>query len=176
MSLRAAHDFPGDIGAVIALLLNAVRLRPGEAIFLAAGNVHAYVHGLGVEIMANSDNVLRCGLTPKHVDVEEVLAVADFRVLDEPRWRPDVGPGREVFRVPVPDFELVVITVDGPVPLGGAGPRIVLCVSGAVSVDGLALAPGQAVFVAAGRVAELEGAGQAVCATVGRRWASGDDQ
>jgi mannose-6-phosphate isomerase len=84
-TLLAAQDFPGDIGAVLALLLNVVRLAPGEAIFLGAGNVHAYLRGLGVEIMANSDNVLRCGLTPKHIDVAEVLRVADFSPLEEPR-------------------------------------------------------------------------------------------
>ncbi len=79
------EDFPGDVGAVLALLLNHVRLEPGEAIYLGAGNVHAYLRGTGVEIMANSDNVLRCGLTPKHVDVDELLRVTDFSELAEPR-------------------------------------------------------------------------------------------
>ncbi len=70
---HTVEEFPGDIGVVLSLLLNHVELRPGEAIYLGAGNVHAYLRGLGVEIMANSDNVLRCGLTPKHVDVPELL-------------------------------------------------------------------------------------------------------
>ena len=81
----AGSDFPGDIGAVLALLLNHVRLRPGESIFLGAGNVHAYLRGFGVEILASSDNVLRCGLTPKHIDVAELMQVADFRPLLQPR-------------------------------------------------------------------------------------------
>ena len=84
-AVLAGSDFPGDIGAVLALLLNHVRLRPGESIFLGAGNVHAYLRGFGVEILASSDNVLRCGLTPKHVDVAELLQVADFRPLLQPR-------------------------------------------------------------------------------------------
>ncbi|NUP19924.1 MAG: mannose-6-phosphate isomerase, class I, partial [Streptomyces sp.] len=70
-----AHHFPGDPGVIAAMLLNHVRLQPGEALFLGAGIPHAYLNGLGVEIMANSDNVLRCGLTPKHVDVPELLRV-----------------------------------------------------------------------------------------------------
>ena len=74
----AAADFPGDIGVVVSVLLNYVRLEPGEAIYLGAGNVHAYLRGTGVEIMANSDNVLRCGLTPKHIDVDELLRITDF--------------------------------------------------------------------------------------------------
>ncbi|HKC29826.1 MAG TPA: mannose-6-phosphate isomerase, class I, partial [Jatrophihabitans sp.] len=71
----AAQDAPDDVGVALTLLLNYVRLEPGEAIFLGAGNVHAYLRGTGVEIMANSDNVLRCGLTSKHVDVPELLKI-----------------------------------------------------------------------------------------------------
>ena len=85
--LLAADDFPGDVGAVLVMLLNYVRLDPGEAIYLGAGNVHCYLRGTGVEIMANSDNVLRCGLTPKHVDVAELLRITDFSALREPRFR-----------------------------------------------------------------------------------------
>ncbi|MFF2043803.1 mannose-6-phosphate isomerase, class I [Kitasatospora sp. NPDC058170] len=76
---RAARDYPGDPGLVAALLLNHVRLRAGQALFLDAGVPHAYLHGLGVELMANSDNVLRCGLTAKHIDVDGLLAVTAFR-------------------------------------------------------------------------------------------------
>ena len=100
-------EFPGDIGVVLALLLNDVRLEPGEAIFLGAGNVHCYLRGMGVEIMANSDNVLRCGLTPKHVDVAELLR--DHRLQPaaraalQPAWRDGMGAD---FEVPVPDFRL----------------------------------------------------------------------
>ena len=90
----AAQDFPGDVGVVLALLLNDVRLEPGEAIFLAAGNVHAYLRGTGVEIMANSDNVLRCGLTAKHIDVRELLAITDFSRSADPVVRPIGGSSR----------------------------------------------------------------------------------
>src|SRR5206468_2290429 len=80
--LQLGEGYPGDAGVLAALLLNRLVLRPGEAIFLPAGNLHAYLSGAGVEILANSDNVLRGGLTPKHVDVPELLRVLDFRYGD----------------------------------------------------------------------------------------------
>jgi len=108
-SVLAAEDFPDDIGPVVALLLNYVRLAPGEAIFLGAGNVHAYLRGVCVELLANSDNVLRCGLTPKHIDVPELVRITDFTPMTEPRYRPTGQAADRVdFRLPVPDFELSV--------------------------------------------------------------------
>ena len=76
--LELGERYPGDAGVLAALLLNRLVLGPGEAVYLAAGNLHAYLRGTGVEILANSDNILRCGLTPKHVDVPELLRVLDF--------------------------------------------------------------------------------------------------
>src|SRR5919197_561897 len=73
-----AEAYPGDVGVVTALLLNLVHLEAGEAIFIPAGNLHAYLRGVAVEVMANSDNVLRGGLTPKHVDVPELLRLLHF--------------------------------------------------------------------------------------------------
>jgi mannose-6-phosphate isomerase len=179
--LRAAGAFPGDVGAVLSLLLNHVRLQPGEAIYLGAGNVHAYLHGLGVEIMANSDNVLRCGLTSKHVDVDELLKITDFSELPDPRWQSDQP---DWFRVPVPDFELAGVDLDGyrkpgqdagECAAGDEGkPYLVLCVSGGVRVtvegDSTDLAPGQAAFVRSrGPLFLLRGTGRAFLATVRSR-------
>jgi mannose-6-phosphate isomerase len=115
-----------------------------------------------VEIMAASDNVLRGGLTPKHVDVEELLRVLRFEVLDDPVTRPvDLAPGLVTWPVPVPDFTLhrAVVGPDGDgtaaVRLPGGGPRIVLCVRGAVRIDDgvvpVTLAAGQAAFAPATR-------------------------
>ena len=99
--------YPGDPGIVISLLLNRVRLRRGEALYLAAGNIHAYLAGLGIELMAASDNVLRGGLTPKHIDVTELLDVLDFTPIAPPRLEPEaVAPGVVAFRPDVPDFVL----------------------------------------------------------------------
>lgn len=75
-----AREYPGDSGLIAAMLLNHVSLNPGEAIFLGAGDLHAYLHGLGVEVMANSDNVLRGGLTEKHIDTDELFSVLRFEV------------------------------------------------------------------------------------------------
>jgi mannose-6-phosphate isomerase len=169
----AADNFPGDIGAVLTLLLNAVRLQPGEAIYLGAGNIHAYLRGTGIEIMANSDNVLRCGLTAKHVDVAEVLRVAVFTALPEPRWPArEVGAHERVFAVPVPDFELAVLDIADQLDTAASGPQILLCTQGAVTVAGpgreLRLSRGRAAFVAAGQQLEITGVGTVYRATTGR--------
>lgn len=101
------HDYPGDPGVIAAMLLNHVRLQPGEAMFLGAGIPHAYLDGLGVELMANSDNVLRCGLTPKHVDVPELLKIVKFEPSDPGVLRPEASPeGEEVYETPIDEFRL----------------------------------------------------------------------
>jgi mannose-6-phosphate isomerase len=132
-----AKRYPGDPGVVLALLLNRVTLAPGEAVWMPAGNLHAYLHGLGVEIMAASDNVLRGGLTPKHVNVPELLRVLRYEVLSDAVLRPvEVAPGVVTWPVPIDDFALYRATVDGsPVELPGGGPRIVLCLRGEATVD-----------------------------------------
>ena len=146
-AVKLAALYPGDPGVVTSLLLNLVTLSPGEALYLEAGNLHAYLDGTGVEIMASSDNVLRGGLTKKHVDVPELLRVLDFR--DGParplRARPD-GPER-VFETPAAEFRLSVIDVEGNVPLDPHGPEILLCTKGAVSADGVSIKRGAAAFV-----------------------------
>ncbi|MGC3859785.1 mannose-6-phosphate isomerase, class I [Micromonospora chersina] len=173
-----AVDYPADPGVVVALLLHHVRLAPGEAIWMPAGNLHAYLRGTGVEIMAASDNVLRGGLTPKRVDVDELLRVLRFEVLDEPVVRPEqVAPGVVTWLVPVDDFALhrVEVTPGGPVArLDVPGPRVVLCRAGEVTVaDGVGtvtLAAGQAAIgTAAGGPLVLGGAGAAFVATSGLR-------
>ena len=161
----AAEHFPSDVGLVLTLLLNYVRLEPGEAIFLGAGNVHAYLRGTGVEIMASSDNVLRCGLTPKHIDVPELLKITDFSPLPDPRWR-SLG-GR--FDVPVPDFALTRLEIDEPTGLHDDGPSIVLCVAGEVSVADVSVRAGHAAFVPAGDAVTLSGSGTVFVASLGMR-------
>ncbi|MFG1655259.1 mannose-6-phosphate isomerase, class I [Micromonospora chersina] len=173
-----AVDYPADPGVVVALLLHHVRLAPGEAIWMPAGNLHAYLRGTGVEIMAASDNVLRGGLTPKRVDVDELLRVLRFEVLDEPVVRPEqVAPGVVTWLVPVDDFALhrVEVTAGGPgARLDVPGPRVVLCRAGEVTVaDGVGtvtLAAGQAAIgTAAGGPLVLGGSGVAFVATSGLR-------
>lgn len=150
-----ARHYPGDPGVVTSLLLNPVTLQPGDALFVPAGCVHAYLSGTGVEVMASSDNVLRAGLTPKHVDVAELLKLVDCVAAPPIRIAPEVFYGAtRVFYAPVDDFELSVTTLaaaDGEQPLPGRGPRILLCLEGAIefrTASGtLSLERGQAVFV-----------------------------
>lgn len=152
-----ANAYPGDPGAVTSLLLNPVTLQPGDAMFVPAGGVHAYLHGVAVEIMASSDNVLRAGLTPKHVDVDELLRNVDYVAAPPIRIAPEVFHGAtRVFYAPVDDFELSVTTVDDELvhPLPGRGPRILLCLDGELTVassgDGkIALRKGESLFAPA---------------------------
>lgn len=151
----AADDFPGDAGAVLAVLLNAVRLEPGQAIYLGAGNVHCYLRGLGVEIMANSNNVLRCGLTSKHVDVAEVLAITEFAELPDPVVVPIDGR----FEVPVPDFTLRELDIAAAGELASEYARIVLVTDGSARVGEVDLAAGHAAFLRAGAGVPVSGDG-----------------
>jgi mannose-6-phosphate isomerase len=150
-----AHDYPGDVGVLVALLLNHVVLAPGQGIWMPAGNLHGYLRGAGVEIMAASDNVLRGGLTPKHVNVPELLRVLRFEPLYAPVRDPEpVAPGVDTWSVPVEDFRLHRIRLDGgEAALDPAGPRTALCMAGAVTVaDGSGSVPlsgGEAAFGAA---------------------------
>ena len=111
--LRLADDYPGDIGVLTPILLNLICLEPGQAIFLDAGELHAYLEGLGIELMANSDNVLRGGLTPKHVDVAELLRVLKFEDRDITLLKPGKSVANElVYPSPAAEFVLSVITVN----------------------------------------------------------------
>ncbi len=140
-ALDLSERYPGDAGVLASLLLNRVTLAPGEALFLPAGNLHAYLNGAGIELMANSDNVLRGGLTPKHVDVPELLRVLDFTPSPPPvlRGRPDGDWVR--YDTPIEEFLLRRWegpagrdTTRGAVAVPDGGPRILLCTAGAASV------------------------------------------
>ena len=173
--VRLAEAYPGDPGIVTSLLLNPVTLHPGEALFVPAGGVHAYLSGVGVEIMASSDNVLRAGLTPKHVDVAELLRNVDYVAAPPIRIAPERFHGAtRVYYAPVDDFELSITTVedDGLHPLPGRGPRVLLCLDGAATVRGasgatLTLQRGEAAFVPASDGAlQVEGRSRLIQADV----------
>ncbi|MFE7800015.1 mannose-6-phosphate isomerase, class I [Nocardia sp. NPDC057440] len=178
-ALELAEAYPGDAGVLAALLLNRLTLEPGQGLFLAAGNLHAYLRGLGVEIMANSDNVLRGGLTPKHVDVPELLRVLDFEPIDLPVVLPEpVGDGSVHYRTPAPEFALRRFDLtagSAQVPLTAAGPGIVLCTSGTVRLlhgeEKLVLERGAAAWISATdtdiRAQAVDGNAQLFCACVG---------
>jgi mannose-6-phosphate isomerase len=150
---QLAELYPGDPGVVIALLLNRVTLSAGEALFLPAGNIHAYLGGLGIELMAPSDNVLRGGLTPKHVDVTELLRVLDFEPLPLPYLRPtDAGAGVERFDPDDVGFALLhVVPGDQGAVVALGGPSIVLVTKGELHLKGqdgnIRLSQGESVYV-----------------------------
>jgi len=108
---------PGDLGVACALMLNLVPLRPGQALYVPAGELHAYLEGTGIELMANSDNVLRGGLTEKHVDTQELLRTLTFNTGSaEVLTGEGRGPAETVFRTDAEEFELSVIRLDGSRP------------------------------------------------------------
>lgn len=140
--------YPGDIGVVVALLLNPVILEPGEALFLGAGNLHAYLRGSAVEVMANSDNVLRGGLTSKHVDTTALLDVVEARPMAPEIQRPPVVDGIVRYASPVEEFALSRVELDGTATLE-AGPAILLCTAGAATCGPHILDRGTAMWVPA---------------------------
>ncbi|MFE5580362.1 mannose-6-phosphate isomerase, class I [Kitasatospora sp. NPDC056531] len=155
---RIAKDFPEDRGLIAAFLLNHVRLRAGEALYLGAGVPHAYLSGVCVELQANSDNVLRAGLTPKHIDVPELLKVVVFEPDAARVVRPvpvAATPGEQLYPVPIDEFRLSRFELDGVErEIDGRTPQILLCTEGAVrltAADGTALdlARGQSAFLPA---------------------------
>jgi len=133
--VRVAEDHPGDIGLVVLLLMNHRVLRPGEYLDVSPGVLHSYVSGLGVEVLANSDNVVRAGLTSKPINVGELLRIIDPSGDSEPR-RPVAGPdGTEAFPTASECFRLHRIgrSEATRVP-GDGGPRILFCLRGSVTV------------------------------------------
>jgi len=160
--LELGERYPGDAGVLAALLLNRISLRAGEAIFLPAGNLHTYLRGMGVEVMANSDNVLRGGLTPKHVDVPELLRVLDFRPAAEASLR--AGTWREgpelIYGTPATEFAVSCLRIEGEhvgheidTVVRHEGPQILLCTGGAMLVhaksSSLTVDRGRAAWVSA---------------------------
>jgi mannose-6-phosphate isomerase len=157
-----AETYPGDPGVVISLMCNHLKLAPGEAVFLPAGNLHAYLSGAGVEVMASSDNVLRGGLTGKHVDLAALIEVLDFTDGRVPVIHPVLGPGGLRYPVPVEDFDLTRIQLDGQSgALTTRGPQVLLCTEGTAvlsSTEGeLTVAQGQSAFVPAGAPVSARG-------------------
>lgn len=160
--LELGERYPGDAGVLAALLLNRISLAPGEAIFLPAGNLHAYLSGVGLEVMANSDNVLRGGLTPKHVDVPELLRVLDFTPVTEAQLRSSTQQQgiAMVYESAAEEFAVSLLTLDSnqcghqvDAPSWHDGPQILLCVEGCATVQAksgmLMLERGMAAWIAA---------------------------
>ncbi len=179
-TVRRAGDYGDDPGVLAAALLNRVDLQPGEAVYLAAGNVHAYLQGLGIEAMAPSDNVLRGGLTPKHIDVSGLLEIVSFATSEPERvaavTTEDKGISIASWWPPAEEFSVHRITgVGGPRELAGSGPAMLIVTEGSLELasggERLTLERGQSAFHAGGRalsVSAPEGTVTAYLTTLGR--------
>lgn len=187
--LVTAH--PGDPGVLVSILLHHVRLAPGDALYLEARQLHAYLGGIAVEVMAASDNVLRAGLTEKHVDIAELCRVIDASEIAEPRF-PGVAlrPGLVAWRPEIPDFQLMRARLCDPDERGSGSftpdtapeievdadhPIVLVVTAGRVRVERLATEfaevatarRGQSLYVSAGDPIRLTGSGEVFLATVG---------
>jgi mannose-6-phosphate isomerase len=136
---RLTQRYPADIGVLAPALMNVCRLSPGQALYLQAGTLHSYLEGVGIEVMANSDNVVRCGLTPKPVDVTELIRIVRFDYLRVQKTLPASNrtPLEKVYRTPAREFELSVIRLQhGEVfeRKGEHSTDIILCTDGRASV------------------------------------------
>jgi mannose-6-phosphate isomerase len=169
-----AKHYPNDVGVVTSLMLNFVSLVPGEALYLPAGNLHAYVSGMGLELMANSDNVLRGGLTPKHVDVEALLDVLDFKSIHVDKRMPrEVAEGQTRYETSAREFELWKLELGArPRSIAASdGPEILIATEGKAVYQTsryfVELLPGESAFQKArGKAYKLTGPGTVYRATV----------
>jgi mannose-6-phosphate isomerase len=159
-AVRIAADHPGDIGVVASLLLQHAVLAPGQAMFVPAGGLHAYLKGTGLELLANSDNVVRAGLTAKHLDVPELLKLLDPSVAVPVLSPQRLADGITWFDTPAPEFRLYLIELTGStLTLPGQGPRVVLCTEGSATLrtgqapsepgHAIELSRGESCFIAA---------------------------
>lgn len=169
LAKRLLLSYPGDTGALVSLMLNFVQLSPGEAIFLPAGNLHAYLSGLGVEVMKASDNVIRGGLTSKHVDTEELRRVVEFVSLLEPKVATKkIAEGLVQYQVSEHSFFIYRAEVSGARVLADldlGGNLIALCTSGEVAIstsleEREVLKKSEAAFVSQAKKFSLAGNGE----------------
>jgi mannose-6-phosphate isomerase len=139
--IKLNEEYPGDIGVFAPIFLNLVRLEPQQAMYLPAGELHGYLEGVGIELMANSDNVLRGGLTPKHIGVQELLAVLNFTDGDLNILGPEnLAFGEAIYTTEAEEFVLSVIRINKEFPFSSARDRSVemmICTEGNVSVTDL---------------------------------------
>jgi mannose-6-phosphate isomerase len=162
-AVRLAAEHPGDLGIVASLLLRHAELRPGQGVFLPANGLHSYLHGTGIEVLANSDNVVRAGLTGKHIDVPELLKLTDPEVAVPVIEARSLGGGVSVYDTPAPEFRLYRAEIPAAeIALPVDGPRIAACTEGTVA---LRSAPGGWLKAGRGESCFLSAADGAVAAS-----------
>jgi mannose-6-phosphate isomerase len=152
--------YPGDVGVFSPIILNLVELEPGEALYIPAGELHAYLDGVGIELMANSDNVLRGGLTPKHVDVPELLKIVSFKSRPVEKIEPlRKGTCESIYLTPSRECMLSMISLNKGSSFASPDSRsveILICTEGEAEIEDLGngellpLSRGRSVIVPAG--------------------------
>lgn len=157
-AVRLDRSYPDDPAVIATLLMNHVTLAPGEALFLGPGNLHAYLRGTGVEVMGSSDNVVRCGLTNKHVDVNELLATVVPQPLPDPIVRASPMARTEAGRLwryvtPEAPFALWVHQIDGTETIRARTRELTLCGSGSTDL----LQRGEVAYLSPGEELTLRG-------------------
>lgn len=165
---RISSHYPGDAGLLVTLLMNHVVLRPSQALYLPAGNIHAYLSGLGVEVMASSDNVLRGGLTQKPIDKPELMRVLDFSALEDPLVETrELTSGLTEYEVSAEDFSLYRLEPSGAnmlIDIALRGQAIVVCVAGEIVIstskeESLSLRQGEAAYFSSAAYFSVLGSG-----------------
>lgn len=149
-----AETYPDDTGIFAPLYLNCIELEPLQAMYLPAGIMHAYVHGTGIELMANSDNVLRGGLTPKYIDIDELCSILREEPFCPEIFTTDPGSTQSIYATPCKDFELSRLNLqNNSIVSHSFGPRILLCTDGHVDISGvnelISLTKGKSAFIPA---------------------------
>jgi len=147
------HYYPEDIGIFAPLVMNTIRLQRGETIYMDAGILHAYLQGSGLEIMANSDNVLRCALTGKHIDAVELMKIASFKPVYPHYIRPEMQGMEEVYVTPAPEFRLSHLNISNSIRFNSLNSaQIILVTEGSLTItpeigDPVILKQGQSAFI-----------------------------
>lgn len=149
---RIATQHPTDSGLRVAPLLHYVTLKPGEAICLPAGNLHAYLHGFGLEIMKSSDNVIRAGFTNKHIDITELLRIVDVTPLAHPVVSPSHVDGHDVYPSPSPAFSVSRAT-SGSLSLSASDNHRIVVIIANEGTEAFVVAAGEtAAFISDGSI------------------------
>lgn len=145
---KLAGFYPGDCGALAPVYLHLIQLQPGEALYLSAGVLHAYLEGTGMELMANSDNVLRGGLTPKYMDPPELTAVVNFSSEDPQIILPVASGDESVYPTPSGEFQLGKVSLKGMAELKGpVAPSILIALEGCCTVGDVEISRGESLFI-----------------------------
>ncbi|MDD2229011.1 MAG: mannose-6-phosphate isomerase, class I [Candidatus Cloacimonetes bacterium] len=148
--LNLIDNYRYDAGVIAPLLLNLIELKAFDAIYIEAGILHAYLNGAGLELMANSDNVIRGGLSPKFIDIDKLLALSSFQP-HQVNWVSPIKQDnyKNSYKTPAKEFSLSIIELEGYYQLYSDNkPQIILCLHGTFNCGGeLVLSMGDAAFI-----------------------------